>query len=336
MRYWQEIRGRQSSQRKPGLWTRAIARIVKEEAMEQKGRSQKKILTFLVLTFALSSVFYLLIGSAHSTQAAGGLYVFALMWCPALAALATQFAFERNLRHFGWGLPRRRFLALGYFLPVLYGLITYGIIWSTGLGGLSTRQLVSTISAQIGYQPTSSGLFALIYILFAATLLMIPAIVSALGEEIGWRGLLVPELAKTTTFTRAALLSGIIWALWHLPLILFADYGNGGSVWFAVTCFAVMTVAFSFVFAWLRLKSGSLWAPVLLHASHNVFIQNVFTPLTVNTGITAYVIDEFGIGLVIAFILLALYFWTKRGELPGRSQAIATAQIGAQAEPAIS
>lgn len=296
--------------------------------------SWAKIITFLVLTFALSSIFYFLIAAAGSTRAGGGLYEFALMWCPGVAALVTQFAFQRNLRGLGWRLPQRRFLAIAYLLPVLYGLVAYGVVWLTGLGGFSPDQLAATIGPQIGYQPTSPVLFAAIYILIAATALMIPGILSALGEEIGWRGLLVPELAKTTTFTRTALLSGIIWVIWHLPLILFSDYNNGVPAWFGITCFAVMVMGFSFVFAWLRMKSGSLWVAVLLHASHNVWIKNVFTPLTSNIGITAYIIDEFGIALVIAFALLALYFWTKRAELPGHAPDPAAAQPGVHALPA--
>jgi hypothetical protein len=125
----------------------------------------------------------------------------------------------------------------------------------------------------------------------------------------------VPELARNMTYTRTALLSGVIWAIWHLPMILFSDYNSGAAAWFSVVCFAIMVVAFSFAFAWLRLKSGSLWPVVLLHASHNVFIKNVFTPLTNNTGITPYIIDEFGIALVIALVLVALYFWRRRSEV---------------------
>lgn len=69
------------------------------------------------------------------------------------------------------------------------------------------------------------------------------------------------------------------------------------------------------VFAWLRLRSGSLWPTVLLHASHNLFVQMVFTPLTIDTGYTAYVIDEFGIGLALALALLGYLFWRQRGAL---------------------
>ena len=139
---------------------------------------------------------------------------------------------------------------------------------------------------------------------------------SALGEEIGWRGFLVPELAKITSFTRTALLSGAVWSLWHYPVILFADYRTTTPVAYAMVCFTLMVFGISFLFAWLRLKSGSVWTGMFLHASHNLFIQGVFDPLTKDTGITAYLIGEFGAGLALAGALVGLYYWRKRSELP--------------------
>jgi membrane protease YdiL (CAAX protease family) len=160
---------------------------------------------------------------------------------------------------------------------------------------------------QLAYHPSSPEHFTSIYILVAATVGMVPSLISALGEEIGWRGLLLPELAKITSFTRTALLSGGVWAIWHLPLLLFTDYSTGTSVWFAVGCFAAIVIAFGCVSAWLRLQAASLWPAVVLHASHNLFIKNIFTPLTSNTGLTPYIIDECGIALVIALVLFALW-----------------------------
>jgi membrane protease YdiL (CAAX protease family) len=77
-----------------------------------------------------------------------------------------------------------------------------------------------------------------------------------------------------------------------------------------------MVISISFVFAWMRLKSGSLWTGALLHASHNLYIQGLLTPLTRNTGKTVWFIDEFGAVLPIVTIAFAVYFWTRRGELP--------------------
>ena len=97
------------------------------------------------------------------------------------------------------------------------------------------------------------------------------------------RGFLVPELAKATSFTKLSLISGVIWAAWHSPILLFADYNAGTNRWYALACFSVMVVSISFVFAWMRLKSGSLWTGAILHASHNLFVQGVFDQLMRDT-----------------------------------------------------
>ena len=156
----------------------------------------------------------------------------------------------------------------------------------------------------------------LIYMGIILTLGTAQSILSALGEEIVLRGLLVPELSKVGSFTTAALISGMVWALWHYPLILLANYHNQGApVWFGLICFTVMVLSLSFVFAWLRLKSGSLWTAALLHASHNLFVQGVFTPLTRPGKLTPYFIDEFGIMLALATAAVAYAVWRRRKEI---------------------
>lgn len=61
-----------------------------------------------------------------------------------------------------------------------------------------------------------------------------------------------------------------------------------------------------------RLRSNSLWTATFLHASHNLFIQAIFTPLTADTGPTKYAIDEFGFVLPIVIGLVALWCWRHR------------------------
>jgi membrane protease YdiL (CAAX protease family) len=145
---------------------------------------------------------------------------------------------------------------------------------------------------------------------------LVRSVSSALGEEIGWRGFLVPELSKTTSFTATSLISGAVWSLWHYPILIYGDYNAGTPTWYGLACFTVMVIAISFVFAWMRLKSGSLWTGAILHGSHNLYIQGIFTPLTRNTGKTAWFIDEFGCVLPLVAMAFAIYFWSKRGELP--------------------
>jgi membrane protease YdiL (CAAX protease family) len=50
-----------------------------------------------------------------------------------------------------------------------------------------------------------------VYILLAGSFGLVKSLASALGEEIGWRGFLVPELFKNIGFTGTALVSGVVW-----------------------------------------------------------------------------------------------------------------------------
>ena len=273
----------------------------------------RKTWVFLGLTLALSSIVYYLIiasGTIHT-------YSLALMWCPGVAAIATQLIFQRNIRGLGWSPRPLKYVLMGYGIPVLYGLVVYGVVWATKLAPFAPDAMAKRLIAQYNVQSHSTVGFLVVYVAICATAGVVVSCATALGEEIGWRGLFVPELAERFSFTTTALMSGIVWALWHYPAILFADYGNAGApVWFALACFTVSTIAFSFVLAWLRLKSGSVWPAVLAHASWNLFIPYVFTAMTAATRLTPYLLGEFGVGLTLVSLLGALVFWRKRQELP--------------------
>jgi len=209
---------------------------------------------------------------------------------------------------------------MSWYVPLLYAGIAYAIVWVSGLGGFPNRDFMASLAMRMGLR-ASPAVSTVVYVLLAGSFGMVRNLSSALGEEIGWRGFLVPELSKTLSFTGTALASGIVWSLWHYPILIFADYNAGTATWYALTCFTVMVVSISFVFAWLRLKSGSLWTGALLHASHNLYVQNIFTPLTKDTGKTAWYIDEFGAVLPLVAVAFAIYFWRRRGELVSSQQA---------------
>lgn len=278
--------------------------------MVPKSIAGKKITVFLGVTLLISSILEIGIISAGSLNANDGLYVFLLMWSPGLAAIITQLFFERSLKGLGWKPGKAKYLGLAYIIPVGYCLVVYGFTWLSGLGGIPGAQLVK--AAVQSFPGTSSDVTIILYIVFMGTAGVAVSLVSALGEEIGWRGLLVPELAKMLPFPLVSLFSGLIWAVWHMPMILFSDYNLPGTPkWYAALMFLILVIGISFVFAWLRLKSGSLWTATVLHASHNIFVQTIFTPLTIQNDITPYVIDEFGCGLALVAVFLAFVFWRK-------------------------
>lgn len=270
--------------------------------METAKHIQSKIIVFLLLTFAISSVSYYLMISMESARDV----VILWMWSPGIAAILTQLLLRGNVRDFGWHWGEAKYLLLGYVIPLIYALVIYVVAWVTGLGGFH-MQSISVGEFRVPFA---------ISLLASAILGIIPACIAALGEEIGWRGLLIPELAKTTTFTRASLVTWIVWAVWHYPAIIFADYNSEAPLWFNLSSLTISVLGMSFLTAWLRLKTGSLWPAVLWHGSHNLFIQQVFLNLTTDTGITEYIVDDFGVGVLLAALTLGYIFWRKRSELP--------------------
>jgi membrane protease YdiL (CAAX protease family) len=211
------------------------------------------------------------------------------MWCPGVAALITQFAFEKNIRHLGWQLGQPKYLVLSFFVPILYALVAYLLIWVSGYGQFAPDNFQLGIFNFLG--------FYLIYNWFAG-----------LGEEIGWRGLLVPQLYSKFGFIKTSIISGLIWAIWHFPLIILMGYHNGASMTFSLIAFTAMVVFISFPYAWLRLKSGSVWTAMILHGNHNLFIQRYFDVVTEDTGMTKFFASEFGLGLVLTTAVAAFIF----------------------------
>lgn len=280
------------------------------------------IYLFLQLTLAFSAVvWFLIIWSGH-VDMGFGLMIPAIMWCPALAALVTCRMLGREFRFLAWHWPQTKYMVAAYCLPLLYTSIAYGAVWSSRLSGWNS-EFVYLVAQGFGLHGLPAWGSLVLYIASMATGGMILNLATALGEEIGWRGFLVPELAKRLSFTKVSLLSGIVWAAWHSPLLLFADYNAGTNRWYALACSTATLVSMSFVLTWLRMKSESLWPAALLHASHNLFIPGVFDKLVRNTGSTFWYTTEFGAALATTITVFAVYFWTRRSEV----QQIASTRI---------
>lgn len=248
----------------------------------------RKVIVFILLTFAISSIFYTAMYFTGSARDVGALW----MWSPAIGAILTLWLSHGSIRDLGWGLGEKKYLIWGLIIPLVYAGIVYSFAWATSLAGFRAPTLAYVLFLPVG---------------------LVAACLTALGEEIGWRGFLVPELSKVTTFTKTALLT---WAVWHSPAIIFADYHSQAPRWFDLTSLSISVLGLSFFTAWLRLISGSLWPTVLWHGAHNLFMQGVFINMSTDTPLSKFIIDDFGIGLMLSALILGFICWKKRFELP--------------------
>ena len=280
----------------------------------RNGHARRETAIFLALTAALTAASITVVVSqgvemtrlGHAPLV-GQIALFGQAFYPGIAALAARMITTGTLHGLGWGWnSTRRYLGFSYVLPLAYCAVSYGLVWTTGLAGWAPEGL----AAGLPLTGVPEGVAAFGAAVLALTVGMVPFLVLSLGEEIGWRGLMVPRLAEVMPLTGVALCSGLAWASFHVPLMLFVPGAvHGVPVFYAVACFAVTGIALSYPLAWLRLRSRSVWPAVILHASHNAAVYLVCDPLTADAGNTAFFAGETGAGLALVAACAAALLW---------------------------
>jgi membrane protease YdiL (CAAX protease family) len=232
---------------------------------------------YLALVLLGSAPCYALILFLPDVLAKYGVLFLLLMWTPALASFLVRWFRREGFADVSFKLtgPRMRpMLLLAWLSPVVIGLSAYGLAWLTGLETFAPARM-----ERLGmlHDPPLLKLAASIAVnLTAGTVL---SALSATGEELGWRGYMLTRLIAAE-LPRPVLLGGVIWAAWHMPLIVSGIYATGRVPWLSPPTFALCIIAASFVFARVRLESGSVWPAVLLHSSWNAVIQGTFDRFT--------------------------------------------------------
>ncbi len=250
-----------------------------------------------------------------------------MMATPTVAALTATFWVAKpahRARYLGL-VPLRpvgrlvRFLVIALLGPPL---LVFAAVLVAGWFGvaqvdLSLHAFADAIAASDPSQQSAlSGLStsALTLILLATILInSITGAISAFGEELGWRGFLLPTLRPLGTWP-AIVLTGVIWGLWHAPLILLG-YNYGRSDVLGVLYMVVLCVLLGALLGWLRMRSASVWPAALAHGAFNASSPVVYVLLAnPSSGISTPVIGWTG-WLVLALTIAVLagagqYRWT--------------------------
>ncbi len=287
-------------------------------------RPRRELVVFLAVTFGLTAASTTVAvasnadvtdPSGHGPLAAVALYGQAF-W-PLIGALVARLTVRGPFP--GWGLrraPRRAVLgawAYGAGVPLLAALplLAIGVIEPDG-GGLAATFGLGSLPGPLG---------ALLAVVAGLTLGTLPFVVLAIGEEIGWRGVLVPHLAATGSVRRVVVVGGLVWSAFHLPLMTtLGGTPAGVPVPVAVACFTAMVVAEGAVLAWARLRWG-LWPVVVLHAGHNAVLYAVLEPGTRQQAGAGWLAGETGLALVVATGLAAT-LWLRRAPLVSRDGTV--------------
>jgi len=279
---------------------------------------------FLVLSYAIFWPYaYLMLSYRcasleEQTLRTFNLYMLAGMpanWAPGISALlVTRFVLHENWRTTTLDrLGLKRYYIWAWLVCPALGLIT---IWLSVLLGLAAFD-PSMIMAQVaGYEfpPGAdfrrSFLIRLLPVAVAMPVMMAPI---NMGEELGWRGFLLPRLMRIGLGQwEAMIITGFFWGMWHTPLFLSRRYPHLGLI-MSVGYDVVLSV----VFGWLRLASGSVWVAAVAHATLQTVVAKESFLLVpgFNGYLAGYQTSLLGWVPLAAFI--AWLAWT--GRLPVRS-----------------
>lgn len=255
------------------------------------------IITFTVMACGLAWLVALPLWTGDGlTSPLAPLLISVMMFTPAVSALTVTLVLRRTTGRKSWHMlaigpvkPLGRFFAMlgigltiAVLVPVLATLIA-AMTRALKLDFVNFSGFAAALDPQLeaaGTPNLTLPVAALVVVQLA--LIPVGAVMNsflAFGEELGWRGWLLSALQPLGTWP-ALLVSGVIWGIWHAPVILlgynFAEPNLLGLGLMVLGC-----LSFGTLLGWLRLRSGNVWPAVLGHGAFNAaagFVVLVSTP----------------------------------------------------------
>lgn len=245
--------------------------------MEQEKTAVTKRLTwFIALTFVITWIIFLMIplfGLPYG-QGVSIFIVMAGMFVPALSNVLT-----RVLTKEGWGnmYLRPNFKGhmkqylLVYFGPTALLFISAAVYFLLFPGSFDTELTVlkeMAIKAN-GFSACNLLLISILEIIIIGPVINI---IPTLGEELGWRGYLLPKLRMLISDRAALVVTGIIWGLWHTPVIVMGhNYGTDymGYPWLGILAMIVFCVGLGVIEGYISIKLESVIPAAMIHSLVN-------------------------------------------------------------------
>lgn len=269
-------------------------------------KHKNSLISFIAILTILTTLTFMLM-FRNITQESYGLWGGLMMWVPAISALITSFIHKDSLKNYGWNPGKIKYLAYSYLVPLLVGIIAYGVAWSLGTIEFYGNEASNYKWVRmLGIETPAPVLVGIVSKLVLGSLIIS---VLALGEEIGWSGFLIPKLLKTFSIPVTAIIAGLIWSIWHYPAIIGGIYGYGVPLPLTLVGFTLVFIGISLFKTYYVSKSKSLWPGVVIHTSHNVITMGILFDLTIKSKYAAYFVSESGIITTVTYVFGAILFY---------------------------
>lgn len=292
--------------------------------MKNAAFNKKRTIKYLVWTFLIAWIMQAAVAGLHRNGLAtiGQLVTAIMMFVPLLGVVLAG----QRLPGMGWK-PRLKgkikFLLAAWFLPALLtsiGAILYFAVFPRHFD-LSGDFLAANVGAEAMTQLEAQGLTYPMYILISVigclTYAPLVNMLLALGEEAGWRGFLYPQLKARFGKGKGLVIGGIIWGMWHWPLMWLTGYEYGtdyiGFPIVGMLIFCIFTTAAGILCDWLYEITGCIWIPSMFHGAVNAAGTVPLALCIANTG-SAVLLGPAPIGVLagVPLILCAAVIYLRR------------------------
>lgn len=257
-----------------------IAQITDQIEMIKLTPDIKKYLILLLIASYVVQIIVIIQGgedSALFTPLIG-----LMMFFPAIGALIVLLRSGEGLRYIDWRIGKPIYVIIGLTLPAIVTLLAVVAFEELGLGANQyfTRQGVQiTIQKELfllGNSSQNIAFFVLNFIITGIAYSVITGLVTV-GEEVGWRGYLQKKLLEYNSVFKSLFFVGLVWGIWHFPLILSGYNYPEYPILGAFVLFPLTTIFSSFLLGWLTISGKSIWPAVLTHGGVNSIMAVLLT-----------------------------------------------------------
>jgi membrane protease YdiL (CAAX protease family) len=300
--------------------------------MLSKQQARRRLLVFMLVLVATSAVsiclFRRIFGPSFSPR-----HIWIMLalfsYLPALAALIARVGFREGFKDVSFSLRGDWCLyaiLIGGLWPVVCGLMTYGVAWLAGFthfapctwDSSNCRGPENFVGISIeGMAPVAGFIVRLVACLFFS----LAGCLLSFGQELGWRGYMLTRLFDAK-IPAPIFWNGLVWGLWQVSFLLTlpSDQNPPERLYVSMVFFTAGAIAYSYLFSYLRMRSGSIWPVVLAHSTGIIvffLLFNEFTDANVFWKGELYLLSVGLPVLVLMFIPRPwiLRYWPQRGGL---------------------
>lgn len=271
-------------------------------------KNRKSTIVFLFLVMGITYIWEIGIYKAGVSYGSAkyNALVIGIMWFPAICAYVAKWICKEQIR-FGAKseinlLPlcnrkNGKYYILAVIAPFVYMLTADFLIYLRYPERFDFSE-ISGKSVMIGF-------------LMSFGVGIIYSLIEALGEEIGWRGFLMPRLAKEMPMPAMIIVSGTVWGLWHAPIV-YQGHAFGlkykGAPWGGIALMCLFCICIGAWFYYLYVRSDSILVCALAHGFHNIVHSN-FALFGVKGKNAETMLEQFEINCVLLIPAMLLGMW---------------------------